>query len=87
MAGTIIDPFEEIEIDEAQAMDAALLSNHRKVPPFGLAGGEPGRPGDQWVERADGTVTRLGGRDKTKVGPGDVFVIQTPSGGGYGEPD
>ena len=68
-----------------EPMTAALLSNHRKVPPFGLAGGGPGACGDQWVERADGRVDRLEGRDKTEVGAGDIFVIQTPSGGGYGE--
>ena len=68
-----------------EPMTAALLSNHRKVPPFGLAGGRPGACGDQWVERADGRVDRLEGRDKTEVGAGDIFVIQTPSGGGYGE--
>ena len=36
------------------------------------------------VERADGTVTELSGREGTHVGPGDVFVLQTPTGGGYG---
>ncbi len=69
-----------------EPMEAAILSNHRKVPPFGLAGGEPGICGDQWVERADGQTEKLEGRDKTELGPGDVFVIQTPSGGGYGAP-
>jgi 5-oxoprolinase (ATP-hydrolysing) len=67
-----------------EPMTAALLSNHRKVPPFGLAGGRPGSCGDQWVERAGGRVDRLEGRDKTEVGAGDTFAIQTPSGGGYG---
>jgi 5-oxoprolinase (ATP-hydrolysing) len=38
------------------------------------------------VERADGTVTELGGSDATDVGPGDVLVIETPGGGGYGPP-
>ncbi|MEK0083196.1 hydantoinase B/oxoprolinase family protein [Benzoatithermus flavus] len=67
-----------------EPMQAALVSNHRKVPPFGLKGGEPGIVGDQWVERADGRVEKLEGRCRTEVGVGDVFAIQTPSGGGYG---
>jgi 5-oxoprolinase (ATP-hydrolysing) len=70
-----------------EAMSAALLSNHRRVAPFGLAGGAPGAPGRQWVERADGTIEPLAGCAKTRVGPGDVFVIQTPGGGGFGAPE
>ncbi|HUN51391.1 MAG TPA: hydantoinase B/oxoprolinase family protein [Candidatus Sulfotelmatobacter sp.] len=67
-----------------EPMTAALLSSHRSVPPFGLAGGEPGQVGRQWVERRDGARQMLQGRDKTDMGAGDVFVIETPSGGGYG---
>jgi 5-oxoprolinase (ATP-hydrolysing) len=67
-----------------EPMEAAILANRRTVPPFGLAGGAPGRRGAQWVERAHGRREQLGGRDRTELGPGDVFVIQTPSGGGYG---
>jgi 5-oxoprolinase (ATP-hydrolysing) len=51
-----------------------------------MAGGEPGATGANRVEHADGTVTRLGGRDTADVGPGDVLVIETPGGGGYGPP-
>ncbi len=70
-----------------EPMSAALLSNHRKVPPFGLAGGEPGQCGDQWVERADGEIELLQGCDATEIGAGEVFGIQTPTGGGYGKAD
>ncbi len=70
-----------------EPMSAALLSNRRRVPPFGLAGGEPGRCGDQWVERADRRIEPLAGCDRAELGAGDVFVVQTPSGGGYGKPD
>jgi 5-oxoprolinase (ATP-hydrolysing) len=70
-----------------QPMSAALLSNHREVAPFGLAGGEPGACGAEWVERADGSRDGLPGCCKTEVGEGDVFVIQTPAGGGYGRPE
>jgi 5-oxoprolinase (ATP-hydrolysing) len=68
-------------------MSAALLSNHRKVAPFGLAGGASGAPGRQWVERASGKIEPLAGCAKTRVGPNDVFVIQTPAGGGFGSPE
>jgi 5-oxoprolinase (ATP-hydrolysing) len=69
-----------------EPMGAALLSNHRIVAPFGLAGGAPGACGRQWVERADGRIDELPGCAKTEVGPGDAFVIQTPAGGGFGPP-
>nr|WP_245659584.1 hydantoinase B/oxoprolinase family protein [Limimonas halophila] len=67
-----------------EAMTAAILSNHRTVPPFGLNGGEPGACGAAWVERADGTREELGATDRTTMNRGDVLVVQTPGGGGYG---
>ena len=39
-----------------------------------------------WVERTGGSVHEMGGQDHCPVGPGDVFVLETPSGGGYGPP-
>ncbi|TNE36318.1 MAG: 5-oxoprolinase [Alphaproteobacteria bacterium] len=65
-------------------MTAALLSSHRTVPPFGLDGGENGEVGQQWVIRTNGDIDKLEGRDRTDMSPGDIFVIQTPSGGGFG---
>ncbi|MDZ7711955.1 MAG: hydantoinase B/oxoprolinase family protein [Rhodovibrio sp.] len=67
-----------------EAMTAAILSNHRKVAPFGLEGGGPGALGRNWVERADGTVEELSGTDRVEMAAGDVFVIETPGGGGFG---
>ncbi|MFE7273067.1 hydantoinase B/oxoprolinase family protein [Streptomyces sp. NPDC057623] len=69
-----------------EPMTVSTLSQHRRVPPYGMAGGEPGALGANRVERADGTVTALGGSDCADVGPGDVLVIETPGGGGYGRP-
>ncbi|HJS32338.1 MAG TPA: hydantoinase B/oxoprolinase family protein, partial [Alphaproteobacteria bacterium] len=69
-----------------EAMTAAMLANRRRVPPFGLGGGAPGKPGHNWVERSDGTRTELAATGQTEVGAGDVFVIETPGGGGYGAP-
>ncbi len=69
-----------------EAMTAAILSGHRRIPPYGMAGGEPGKVGRNWVERADGNRLQLGGADKAELVPGDVFVIETPGGGGFGPP-
>lgn len=67
-------------------MTASILSNGRVVPSFGMDGGGPGALGANWVERADGTVEKLGHIASVQMQAGDVFVIQTPGGGGYGEP-
>ncbi|MET9087308.1 hydantoinase B/oxoprolinase family protein [Streptomyces sp. NPDC004237] len=69
-----------------EPMTVSTLSQHRRVPPYGMAGGAPGALGANRVERADGTVTALGGSDAADVGPDDVLVIETPGGGGYGRP-
>ena len=70
----------------SEPMTISTLTGHRRVPAFGLAGGEPGALGRHWIEHPDGTVTPMRGCDSVPVGPGDVFVIQTPGGGGYGPP-
>ncbi len=70
-----------------EPMTAAILSNNRLHAPFGMAGGGPGAVGRNSVERADGSVEELGHIGKTAMAPGDVFVIETPGGGGYGRPD
>jgi 5-oxoprolinase (ATP-hydrolysing) len=67
-----------------ESMTAAILSNSRLVAPFGMAGGGPGSTGSNRVERADGSVEHLGHIGKTEMAAGDLFVIETPGGGGYG---
>ncbi len=67
-------------------MTASILSNGRRVPAFGLAGGAPGATGVNRIERADGRVETLSHIGSAQMGPGDVFVIETPGGGGCGEP-
>ncbi len=69
-----------------ERMTASILSGHRRIPPHGLARGGAGECGRNWVEREDGTRLDLGGADRAEVGPGDVFVIETPGGGGFGTP-
>ncbi|MFX0573478.1 hydantoinase B/oxoprolinase family protein [Nocardia nepalensis] len=67
-----------------EAVTVSTLSSHRRVPPYGMAGGAPGALGRNRVERTDGTVQDLHGADSAHLQPGDVLVIETPGGGGYG---
>jgi 5-oxoprolinase (ATP-hydrolysing) len=69
-----------------EPMTAVIVASRRNVAPFGLAGGEDGAAGRQWVERANGTHELLTGTDSAELAPGDAFVIETPGGGGYGTP-
>ncbi len=69
-----------------ESMTAAILSNRRTVPPFGLSGGSPASPGQNRVERKDATIEHLGATAVVEMSPGDVFVIETPGGGGFGQP-
>jgi 5-oxoprolinase (ATP-hydrolysing) len=69
-----------------EAMTASILSNGRRVPAFGLAGGQPGATGINRVVRNDGSVEELGHIGQVQMQPGDVFEIHTPGGGGYGAP-
>jgi 5-oxoprolinase (ATP-hydrolysing) len=68
-----------------EAMTAAILSNNRLHAPFGMAGGQPAQVGRNLVQRADGSIEQLGHIGKTDMAPGDVFIIETPGGGGYGK--
>ena len=70
-----------------EKMDCTILSGHRRVRPFGLAGGEAGQVGENWVRRKDGRVEKLKGCDATVIDAGEVVIIQTPTAGGYGKPD
>ncbi len=68
-----------------EPMTVTMLSSHRLTPPFGLAGGKPGRCGNNYVARADGEYIQLKGDDEVELNAGDVFVMETPGGGGYGK--
>jgi 5-oxoprolinase (ATP-hydrolysing) len=65
-------------------MQCTILSGHRRVPPFGLDGGEPGQVGENWVRRVDGHMERLQGCDETVIDAGEAIIVQTPTAGGYG---
>ncbi|GAC1407808.1 MAG: hydantoinase B/oxoprolinase family protein [Burkholderiaceae bacterium] len=67
-----------------ETMNASILSNNRVVAPFGMAGGEPGQCGRNHVVRANGREEELGFVASTTMAPGDIFIIETPGGGGFG---
>jgi len=69
-----------------EKMECTILSGHRRVPPFGLAGGGDGQIGENAVRRQDGRVERLQGCDATIIDAGEAIIIQTPTAGGYGKP-
>jgi 5-oxoprolinase (ATP-hydrolysing) len=69
-----------------EQMDCTILSGHRRVRPFGLAGGEAGQVGENSVRRNDGRVEKLKGADATVIDAGEAVIIQTPTAGGYGKP-
>lgn len=68
-----------------EPMTASMLANHRRVAPFGMAGGEDGEVGSNYVEKTDGSRVELGATGSVEMQAGDVFVIHTPGGGGFGE--
>ena len=67
-----------------EKMDCAILSGHRRVPPFGLAGGESGHVGENRVRRLNGIEEKLKGCDQTVLEAGEAVIIVTPTAGGYG---
>ena len=69
-----------------EKMDCTILSGHRRVRPFGLAGGEAGQIGENWARRQDGRLERLQGCDETVIDANEAVIIQTPTAGGYGTP-
>jgi len=69
-----------------EAMECAVLSGHRRLPPHGLAGGLPGEPGRNLVRRRDGQVAQLPGCAAVTLAAGEAVTIVTPTGGGFGDP-
>jgi N-methylhydantoinase A/oxoprolinase/acetone carboxylase beta subunit/N-methylhydantoinase B/oxoprolinase/acetone carboxylase alpha subunit/very-short-patch-repair endonuclease len=68
-----------------EPLTAAILGNNRKNQPHGMAGGAPGASAKNWLERANGSREDFGHICEVSVGKDDVFVIQTPGGGGFGK--
>jgi 5-oxoprolinase (ATP-hydrolysing) len=67
-----------------EKMECTILSGHRRVAPFGLAGGEDGQVGENRVRRKNGRIEKLSGCDATVLDAGEAIIIQTPTAGGYG---
>jgi 5-oxoprolinase (ATP-hydrolysing) len=67
-----------------ESMTAAILSSRRVISPFGLNGGEAGKVGKNYVERKDRKREELASTAVVEMNPGDVFIVETPGGGGYG---
>jgi len=67
-------------------VEAAVLSNHRRIAPFGLEGGKSARAGINRIIRADGSEETLSGTATVRLRAGDTFVVETPGGGGFGKP-
>ncbi len=70
-----------------EPMECTLLTGHRRVRPFGLAGGEAGQTGENAVRRKDGSVEKLKGCDATMIDADEAIIIQVPTAGGYGKPE
>lgn len=75
------------EVEFLEPVITTALSSHRKVAPFGGNGGAPGMIGENFVRRSDGTIDTLAGNDEASLNSGDVFVMHTPGGGGWGKPN
>ena len=67
-----------------EPMTVTTLCSHRRVKPFGVNGGEPGQCGKEWLEKEDGGFIKLEGNDSCEVKVNDLFVMETPGGGGFG---
>jgi N-methylhydantoinase B/oxoprolinase/acetone carboxylase alpha subunit len=71
------------KIEFLELMTANMLSGYRSIPPFGWASGADGQVGRNAVERVDGSIEELGSTATVLMQPGDIFIIETPSGGGF----
>ena len=67
-----------------EPMTVTTLCSHRKIKPFGVNGGNPGECGREWLETNDGKIVNLKGNDSCQVKENDLFIMETPGGGGFG---
>ena len=67
-----------------EAMSAAIISGHRHVAPFGLQGGQSGKPGQNKIQRSNGQIETISNNAQIEMRPNDIFIIETPGGGGFG---
>ena len=72
------------ELEFLSPMTVTVLSSHRETKAFGMDGGEDGAVGENLVRRKSGEQEDLHGNDQRDMGEGDVFIMKTPGGGGFG---
>ena len=77
----------ERELEFQTAATVSLMGERRRIPPYGLAGGEPGACGEDWLIRPGAAPERLPGKCTVEVQPGDRLLVRTPGGGGWGAPE
>ncbi len=70
-----------------EAVRITLLAQHRVVAPYGIRGGKPGKCGEQFLQKNTGKMIALEGIDSIDAEAGDMIIIKTPGGGGYGSPE
>jgi 5-oxoprolinase (ATP-hydrolysing) len=69
-----------------EPVEASILSNHRRIAPFGLKGGQPGKTGHNYAEYTSNEREELGATATVRLAKGDRLVIETPGGGGFCNP-
>ena len=72
------------EIEFLKKLDLSILSNRRVTLPFGIKNGKPGKSGENWLKRLGKNKIKLLHVCQTKVFKGDILIIKTPGGGGFG---
>ena len=75
------------EYEFLEDMELSILSQHRKIAPYGMKGGEAGSKGEQWLITAKGEKQQLEGISNLKIHKNDIFLLKTPGGGGFGLPE
>ena len=70
----------------APSAEVTVLGERNKIPPWGLMGGKPGKVGAYWVRRKNGTKEKIKSKATLTLKEGDTLIIETPGGGGYGNP-
>lgn len=62
----------------------SILADRFRRGPYGLSGGEPGKPGRVTLRRRDGSVIEMPSKFTVDVEGGDEVIVETPGGGGWG---
>lgn len=75
------------ELEPLRPLVMSILSERRTLRPYGMAGGGEGSTGRNLLMRKDGVTVNMGGRCSGSLDVGERLRIETPGGGGYGDPD